>query len=140
MNTPVEGATGPTSPGRLPRVLLALAVAYLPARSRTRYRQELSADLYGLSHRRQLWEAITVLAHCGALRSAQTPRDLPSDVLNNRRPVLCYVHHRLRTAISPEGVPYRTCTRCGEDHYDGRGDNNLTGNVISAIISNTPSQ
>lgn len=140
MNTSAKGADTPHRPGRLPRVILALAVAVLPASARVRYRQELNANLYGLSRRRQLREAITLLAHCGALRSALVPGHVASGVLDGRRPLLCYVHHRLRTVISPDGVPYRTCTRCGRDHYDGRGDNNLTGNVISAIVSNTPSQ
>ncbi len=55
-----------------------------------------------------------------------------------RKPLVCYVHHRLRLFTNPDGMSYRRCIRCGEDHYDGRGDNNLNGNVISAIVGATP--
>jgi hypothetical protein len=134
VNTTTKWAAEITPPGLLPRAILALAVAVLPPHARARYRQELTAELYGVSDRRQLWQTITVLAHCGAFRSALTSRDVVSGVPGSRRPFLCYLHHHLRTALSPDGVPYRTCTRCGEDHYDGRGDDNVVGNVIGNVI------
>ncbi len=132
--------SGTGEPGRLPRAIVSLTVRCLPAgTARTRYRQELVAELHGRSYRRQLTAAISVLVHCGALRRAVAPMNaLDGARTGYRKPLLCYVHHRLRLFTNPDGVSYRRCIRCGEDHYDGRGDNNLNGNVISAIVGASP--
>jgi hypothetical protein len=124
-------------------VIVALAVCGLPAGpARARYRKELIADLYDLDSQRQIREAISMLTHSGALRSAVAPTDALQErhYDGDRKPLLCYVHHHLRSFFTADGVPYRRCIRCGEDHYDGRGDNNLTGNVIATVINSTPNQ
>ena len=90
----------------------------------------------GLGYRRQVREAVTMLVQCGVLRGAVTPLTAlePPLAEPGRKPLLCRVHHRLRSFVSPDDVAYRSCVRCGEDHYDGRGDNNLTGNVIGNVF------
>ena len=52
------------------RHLLSLAVWLLPASQRYRYRQELLAELYGLSRHRQYASAWSVVTHVLALRAA----------------------------------------------------------------------
>jgi hypothetical protein len=118
MNRP---ASDLTTPGRWSRGGVDLAVRALPAGPvRDRYRQELLADMYGMSQRTQTAYTLGVLTHIWALRAAVVA-DAPgiSEVtMSHRRPFTCRtnLHHVWRWYSAEDGTRYRRCARCGKDH------------------------
>jgi hypothetical protein len=124
-----------TAPRRFARGGVALAVHALPAGPvRDRYRQELLADMYGMSRHTQTAYTLGVLSHIWALRAAVVA-DAPgiSEVPMARRPFTCRMnlHHVWRWHYTADGTRYRRCARCGKDHSGiSKGDPNSLGGAF----------
>ncbi|HEY7272496.1 MAG TPA: hypothetical protein VH502_07150 [Actinoplanes sp.] len=132
MNRPAPDLTAPR---RLARGGVGLAVHALPAgQIRDRYRQELLADMYGMSRHTQIAYTLGVLTHIWALRAAVVA-DAPaiSEVTMSRRPFTCRtnLHHVWRWQTADDGSRYRRCARCGKDHSGiSKGDPNSLGGAF----------
>lgn len=111
-------------PRRWHRGGIALAVRILSAGPvRDRYRQELLAELYGMSARAQTVHTLGVLSRIWALRAAvaASPRLPTPEVVMPRKPLTCRLNlrHVWRTSATEDGTRYRQCARCGKDYYGG---------------------
>jgi hypothetical protein len=85
-----------------------------PGSIRRRYRHELVSELWGMSRRRQLTHALSVLASAPSLHRALVEAgelDVPHS------PAWCrlHLHHRWHTERTPEGTTFRRCRACGMD-------------------------
>lgn len=125
MNQPGPGrrAAEQTAPRRWARGGVSLAVHALPAGPiRERYRQELIADMYGVSPRAQTTHTLGVMTHIWALRAAVGANSptVSEVTMPRRRPLACRtnLHHVWRTYSTEDGSRYRRCVRCGKDHSD----------------------
>jgi len=109
--------TAPRSPSRGSTTITRTAVLALPAGAvRDRYRQELLAELYGLSEREQARHALGVLSRVLVLRAAVT-RGGDTKEEKMRRPLRCLLgRHAYRSVSTEDGSRYRRCSRCGHDH------------------------
>jgi hypothetical protein len=91
------------------------AALSLPSEYRTRYRQELLAELYGMTPAEQLHHATGVLSRVWTLRMALTEPDrLLRKEATMAKPWRCRLHlHRWRFERDYQGQRYRECVRCG---------------------------
>ena len=114
MSTTLQRPAGAAAPDFWVRHMLALAVWALPAAQRTRYRQELLAELYGLSRQQQYASAWSVVTHVLALRSAVSDlSDGKDTTMRNKTPLMCRVHHHAWHVFSTEdGERFQRCSRC----------------------------
>lgn len=105
--------------------VLSTATLLLPRGvSRTRYRQEFAAELYGQPPARQLGYVLSVCGHMGSLRAVVVHG---SD--GSRIPFLCRMNlHLWQRRESDEGLPFRTCSRCG------REKGNLAGTSVNSLF------
>jgi hypothetical protein len=89
---------------------------------RSRYRQELLAELYFIEPSAQLRFSVGVLSRAWALRRALTEEGTVSHDNLPHTSVLCRfnLHHQYRTTSTEDGSRYRQCRRCGK--YDPRDD------------------
>jgi hypothetical protein len=131
-------APRPRIPAVVPSLLIALGGRVLPGGSaRERYRQEFTAELYGMTPRRQTAHALQIVVSSWALRSAtRHPREGKTMVnILRRKPLLCLlnVRHDWETQSSPDGERYQRCSRCGKDRMeypwglDPKGRNTIGG-------------
>ncbi len=129
MSTALQRPAGAAAPDFWVRHLLSLAVWVLPAAQRTRYRQELLAELYGLSRQQQYASAWSVVTHVLALRSAVSDLSEGKDTtMRNKTPLMCRVHHHAWHSLSTEdGERFQRCARCGRDHVDRYNGGGVTG-------------
>jgi hypothetical protein len=108
------------APRRWARGGVGLAVHALPAGPiRERYRQELLADMYGMSRHDQTAHTLGVITHIWALRAAVgAAGPISLEVTMPRHPITCRMNlrHRWRTYSTEDGSRYRRCARCGKDH------------------------
>ncbi|MFH8248791.1 hypothetical protein ACH3VR_00305 [Microbacterium sp. B2969] len=108
-------------PAFVPRALVALTCQVLPGgRLRTRYRQELTAELYGMPRVRQTGYALQLLASSWSLRraTADPTRERRSMLTILRsKPLLCLlnVHHYWLKQSAEDGTVYERCALCGKD-------------------------
>ncbi len=112
--------TEPRSPSRGSVAITRTAVLALPAGAmRDRYREELLAELYGLSGREQTRHALGVLSRVLVLRAAvKGGADTKEETM--RRPLRCLLGlHAYRCVSSEDGSRYRRCSRCRRDHPGG---------------------
>jgi hypothetical protein len=116
------GAPRSSRPPFLARHLVALSLCLLPNGStRHRYRQELLAELYGLSAREASTCALGIAVNAPALRRAVlTDADAtPEGTMHTHRPLACRlnIHHRYRIQQTKDGSRYLHCPRCGKDYF-----------------------
>lgn len=80
--------------------------------SRDRYRREFAAELYGRPRLRQVADALGICRHMWSLRWV-----LVHGTAVCRLPLLCRtsVHHHWERHANNEGVPFHTCSRCGQE-------------------------
>jgi hypothetical protein len=103
--------------------IVHLAVHRLPAGDiRTRYQQEFTAELYGMTSARQLRLALGMLATSGALRHAvhdHAPSTLETAMTLTRpaKPWGCRLnlHHHWETRTTEDGSRYLACARCDKE-------------------------
>jgi hypothetical protein len=114
-------ATRPTRPGRL-AVWTVTAAAYVLPRGyvRARYRREFVAELYGMTPRRQLAHASSIVVAVLPLRAAirHDSRFRTEDLMTTpARPLLCALnlHHVWHQEHTDDGGRYQRCLRCGKD-------------------------
>ena len=121
----------PAAPDFWVRQLLSLAVWLLPASQRNRYRQELLAELYGLSRHQQYASAWSDVTHVLALRAAVSDlSDWKENTMRTktRTPLSCRVNHHAWHSFSTEdGERFQRCLRCGRDHVDRYNGGGVTG-------------
>jgi hypothetical protein len=122
-------------PAFLPALLVALACRVLPGgSSRSRYRQEFKAELYGMPIGRQTIHALQIVASSRSLRSAiASPHGKGRTMLTivRSKPLLCLlnVRHHWHMESTPDGDRYQRCTKCGKDRdeypirFDWQGRN-----------------
>ena len=112
--------------------IVSLAVHRLPVGEvRDRYEREFTAELYGMTGRRQLRTALGVLATSGALRHAvndQTPTTLETAMTIARpaKPWGCRLnlHHPWETRTTEDGDRYQACARCDKERNPIRNVSN----------------
>ncbi len=95
----------------LARTLLAVAVHLLPSQCRSRYADELDAELLSVTHGRRLGYALSILAAAPRLRWA-----LLAGLCGGRSSLRCWLgkHHDRRLHPNPENheVIALQCRRC----------------------------
>lgn len=113
-----------TPPGFVPKLLVALASRVLPVGStRSRYRQEFTAELYGMPLWHQTAHALQIMASSWSLRSAiASPEGKGENMLTivPRKPLLCVlnVRHHWEIQYTDDGNRYQRCARCGKDRLE----------------------
>jgi hypothetical protein len=111
-------------PALLPSLLVALASRMLPGGSRrNRYRQEFTAELYGMPFRRQTSHAFQIVASSWSLRSAiANPQRKGRTMLTivRSKPLLCLlnVRHHWQLQSTEDGTRFQRCTKCGKDRME----------------------
>lgn len=126
MKTITKARTTPSAnrPRAFPRLLVAAAARTLPGGSiRNRYRQEFTAELYGMSAARQRAYAFRVLLSAWSLRTAvSNPQKARTTMLSllRRKPLLCLlnVKHHWMPQWTPEGERYEQCVLCDKIRND----------------------
>lgn len=125
MSSPTTpAAQQPLQPPRFwARRIVLLATHVLPRGPlRKRYRQELVAEMYGMTGSRQTSHALGVLAHSLSLRAAVAGDPALTEEAEVKKPFLCrsHLHHVYRTVSTEDGARYRRCAKCGkEDWHSG---------------------
>jgi hypothetical protein len=103
------------------RWTVRLATHGLPVgETRLRYRQELLAELYGMSPAEQSRYAAGLLLSSRSLRHALADDPdlaLEGVMTTHHRPLACRLnlHHAWHTEVTEDGVRFRRCRRCGKD-------------------------
>jgi hypothetical protein len=115
---------GLARPAFLPAIVVALACRVLPGGScRSRYRQEFTAELYGMPLGRQTTHALQIAASSWSLRSAVAhPHGKGRNMLTivRSKPLLCLlnVRHHWHQEITEDGTRFQRCTKCGKDRLE----------------------
>ncbi len=114
------GAAATSTPRFWARWSVLAATRALPAGAvRDRYRQELVAELYGMTGSRQAEHALGVLGHALSLRAAVAGDPALTEESPMKPPLLCrtHLHHHYRTVSTEDGARYRRCARCGKEDW-----------------------
>jgi hypothetical protein len=119
------------APHRWSVASVRLATLVLPPGSvRRRYRQELAAELWGMSSRQQLTHSLSVLASAPRLHRALV-ESVELDVPHS--PLWCrlHLHHQWHTEVTTDGQAFRRCLACGTDD-DETTRRRVPGSMLNA--------
>ena len=107
------------------------ATALLPPGDvRRRYREELVAELWAMSPRRQLGHSVSLLWSAPALHRALVEA---GDLEFPHSPLWCrlHLHHRWHRAVTEDGGRFMRCLACGLDD-DETSRRRVAGSMLSA--------
>jgi hypothetical protein len=98
-----------------------------PGPVRRRYREELVAELWGMSSRQQLGHSWSVLVSAPALHRALVEA---GELEFPHSPLWCRLrlHHRWHRVQAEDGTPFRRCLACGLDD-DGTSRRRVAGSL-----------